>query len=154
MDRIEVAGLRALGALGVQMHNGQEVTEFARMIKGPDEILAMHVNADMVRPGVRFTELSRNGHCLPQSCRAQRYGVMFHGVELCDEYPCIRYPEDLESYGYEGALQAGMALCVEAYVGVVGGRDGIKLENPLLVTETGFELLTHYPFEDFCVISG
>ena len=32
----------------------------------------IHVNADMVRPGVRFTELSRNGHRLPQSCRAQR----------------------------------------------------------------------------------
>jgi Xaa-Pro aminopeptidase len=262
VDRIEVAGLRALDALGVQVQNGQEVTEFARMIKGPDEILAMrcavasceasiaemrqamragatendvwaalhagnirrggewietrilssgprtnpwyqesgprvlsdgdllsfdtdlvgvygfcvdmsrswicgdveptaeqkrlyriahehiHVNAEMVRPGARFTDLTRNGHRLPQSCRAQRYGVMFHGVGLCDEYPCIRYPEDLESYGYEGELQAGMALCVEAYVGEVGGRDGIKLENQLLVTETGFELLTHYPFED------
>ncbi|CAI3800983.1 hypothetical protein DBADOPDK_02679 [Pseudomonas sp. MM223] len=41
VDRIEVAGLRALDALGVQVHSGQEVTEFARLIKGPDEILAM-----------------------------------------------------------------------------------------------------------------
>ncbi|MFJ4345510.1 dimethylsulfonioproprionate lyase DddP [Pseudomonas sp. NPDC089401] len=261
VDRIEVAGLRALDALGVQVHNGQEVTEFARLIKGPDEILAMrcavasceasiaemrqamqagatendvwaalhsgnirrggewietrilssgprtnpwfqesgprvlsdgdllsfdtdligvygfcvdmsrswicgdrepsaeqkrlyriahehiHVNAEMVRPGVRFTELTRNGHRLPESCRAQRYGVMFHGVGLCDEYPSIRYPEDLESYGYEGELQPGMALCVEAYVGEVGGRDGIKLENQLLVTESGYEVLTQYPFE-------
>lgn len=262
VDRIEVAGLRALDALGVQVHNGQEVTEFARLIKGPDEILAMrcavasceaaiaemrqamragatendvwaalhsgnirrggewietrilssgprtnpwyqesgprvlsdgdllsfdtdligvygfcvdmsrswicggleptaeqkrlyriahehvHVNADMVKPGVHFSALTRNGHRLPESCRAQRYGVMFHGVGLCDEYPCIRYPEDFEAYGYEGELQPGMALCVEAYVGEVGGRDGIKLENQLLVTETGYELLTHYPFED------
>jgi len=262
VDRIEVAGLRALDALGVQVHNGQAVTEFARLIKGPDEILAMrcavasceaaiaemrqamragvtendvwaalhsgnirrggewietrilssgprtnpwyqesgprvlsdgdllsfdtdligvygfcvdmsrswmcggleptaeqkrlyriahehiHVNADMVKPGVRFSELTANGHRLPESCRAQRYGVMFHGVGLCDEYPCIRYPEDFDAYGYEGELQPGMALCVEAYVGEVGGRDGIKLENQLLVTETGYEVLTHYPFED------
>ncbi len=262
VDRIEVAGLRALDALGVQIHSGQEVTEFARMIKGPDEILAMrcavasceaavaemhqamragvtendvwaalhagnirrggewietrilssgprtnpwfqesgprvlsdgdllsfdtdligvygmcvdmsrswicggleptaeqkrlyriaheHVtqNIEMIKPGVRFTELTINGHRLPESCREQRYGVMFHGVGLCDEYPCIRYPEDLQSYGYEGVLQPGMALCVEAYVGEVGGRDGIKLENQLLVTETGYELLTHYPFDD------
>lgn len=262
VDRIEVAGLRALDALGVQVHNGQEVTEFARAIKGPDEILAMrcavasceaavaemrqamragvtendvwaalhagnirrggewietrilssgprtnpwfqesgprvlsdgdllsfdtdligvygfcvdmsrswicgdlqptaeqkrlyriaheHIsrNIEMIEPGVRFTELTRNGHRLPESCRAQRYGVMFHGVGLCDEYPSIRYPEDLDAYGYEGELQAGMALCVEAYVGEVGGRDGIKLENQLLVTEDGYELLTHYPFED------
>ncbi|WEL89210.1 hypothetical protein P0D90_04595 [Pseudomonas sp. CBSPCBW29] len=54
----------------------------------------------------------------------------------------------MASYGYEGELQAGMALCVEAYVGEVGGRDGIKLENQLLVTETGYELLTRYPFDD------
>jgi Xaa-Pro aminopeptidase len=262
VDRIEVAGLRALDALGVQVHNGQAVTEFARLIKGPDEILAMRcavasceaaiaemrqamragvtendvwaalhsgnirrggewietrilssgprtnpwyqesgprvlsdgdllsfdtdligvygfcvdmsrswmcggleptaeqkrlyriahehiqVNADMVKPGVRFSELTANGHRLPESCRAQRYGVMFHGVGLCDEYPCIRYPEDFDAYGYEGELQPGMALCVEAYVGEVGGRDGIKLENQLLVTETGYEVLTHYPFED------
>ena len=74
--------------------------------------------------------------------------MLYHGVGLCDEYPCIRYPEDLESYGYEGELQAGMALCVEAYVGEVGGQDGIKLENQLLVTETGYELLTHYPFDE------
>ncbi|EJT85903.1 metallopeptidase-like protein [Pseudomonas putida S11] len=40
------------------------------------------------------------------------------------------------------------ALCVEAYIGEVGGRDGIKLENQLLVTETGYELLTHYPFDN------
>ncbi|MCH7302112.1 M24 family metallopeptidase, partial [Pseudomonas capeferrum] len=41
VDRIEVAGVRALDALGVQLFNGQEVTEFARLIKGPDEIKAM-----------------------------------------------------------------------------------------------------------------
>ncbi|WP_256678494.1 hypothetical protein [Pseudomonas sp. CM25] len=35
---------------------------------------------------------------------------------LCDEYPSIGYPEDPESYGYEGELQAGMALCVEACI--------------------------------------
>lgn len=77
----------------------------------------IHFNAGMVKPGVRFTELTRNGHRLPERCREQRYGVMFHGVGLCDEYPSIRYPEDLESYGYEGELQPGMALCVEVLWG-------------------------------------
>ncbi|WP_258198002.1 hypothetical protein [Pseudomonas capeferrum] len=41
-----------------------------------------------------------------------------------------------------------MALCVEAYVGEVGGRDGIKLESQLLGTEQGCEVLTYYPFDD------
>ncbi|MCY1313805.1 Dimethlysulfonioproprionate lyase DddP [compost metagenome] len=97
---------------------------------------------------MKFTELTAKGHRLPEEFRAQRYGVMFHGVGLCDEYPCIRYPEDVESYGYEGELQPGMALCVEAYVGAVGGKDGIKLENQILVTEDGCENLTSYPFDE------
>ncbi|CAI8876635.1 Dimethylsulfonioproprionate lyase DddP [Pseudomonas jessenii] len=262
IDRIEVAGVRALDALDVNICSGQEITELARVIKGPEEIKAMrcavasceasvaemhqalragatendiwsvlhsgnirrggewietrilssgprtnpwyqesgprvlsdgdllsfdtdligtygmcvdmsrswicggveptaeqkrlyriaheHItrNTDLIKPGVRFTELTAKAHRLPESCRAQRYGVMFHGVGLCDEYPCIRYPEDVKSYGYEGELQAGMALCVEAYIGEVGGRDGIKLENQLLVTDDGYELLTRYPFDD------
>jgi Xaa-Pro aminopeptidase len=39
-------------------------------------------------------------------------------------------------------------LSVKAYVGEVGGKDGIKLETQLLVTETGYELLTKYPFKE------
>ena len=105
-------------------------------------------NTQMVRPGISFAEMTAQGHRLPESCRAQRYGVMFHGVGLCDEYPCIRYPEDFESHGYAGELEPGMALCVEAYIGEVGGKDGIKLENQLLVTETGYELRSKYPFEE------
>lgn len=104
-------------------------------------------NAELVKPGMSFSDLTWLSHRLPEACRAQRYGVMFHGVGLCDEYPSIRYPEDYESYGYDGKLVPGMALCVEAYVGEVGGSDGIKLENQLLVTETGYEVLTKYPFE-------
>ncbi len=70
-----------------------------------------------------------------------------HGVGLCDEYPSIRYPEDLEGHGYDGVLEPGMALCVEAYVGAVGGKEGVKLEDQVIITEDGFENLTNYPFE-------
>ncbi len=41
VDRIEVVGVRALDALAIEICSGQEVTEFARMIKGPEEIKAM-----------------------------------------------------------------------------------------------------------------
>ncbi|MEL6746839.1 MAG: M24 family metallopeptidase, partial [Pseudomonadota bacterium] len=89
----------------------------------------------------------RNGHRLPEAYRAQRYGVMFHGVGLCDEYPSIRYPEDWEECGYDGVLEPGMVLCVEVYAGAVGGPYGVKLEDQVLVTETGYELLSHTPME-------
>ncbi|RMH45041.1 MAG: aminopeptidase P family protein [Alphaproteobacteria bacterium] len=41
VDKIMVHGLRALDAAGIEVMDGEEVTEKARAIKGPDEILAM-----------------------------------------------------------------------------------------------------------------
>lgn len=33
-------------------------------------------------------------------------------------------------------------------MGAVGERDGLKLEQQVLVTDTGIEYLTSYPFEE------
>ena len=41
-----------------------------------------------------------------------------------------------------------MVMCVEAYVGADGGKIGVKLEDQVLITETGYENLTSYPFEE------
>ena len=116
----------------------------------------IEVNAELVKPGVTFRELTFEGHQLPEEFRAQRYGVRFHGVGLCDEYPSIRYPEDYEEGGFPsgdweqyGVLQPGMTLCVEVYAGAVGGREGVKLEDQLLVTETGVENLTNCPHDPY-----
>lgn len=104
-------------------------------------------NMEILKPGMTFEEVTRSGLLLPEKYRPQRYGVMMHGVGLCDEYPSIRYPEDIEGHGYDGVLEPGMALCVEAYVGAVGGKEGVKLEDQVIITEDGFENLTNYPFE-------
>ena len=261
VDKIQIAGLRALDEAGVQVMDGEELMERVRAIKGPDEILAMrcainaceasiaemreltepgmtendvwaelhksnirrggewietrilssgqrtnpwfqecgprvigndeilafdtdligcygmctdisrswfigdgqptqrqkdrhrvaydHImtNAELVRPGISFQELTEQGHHLPDEFIAQRYGSKFHGVGLCDEWPAIKYPIDWEERGYSGVLEPGMMLCVEAYVGEVGGPDGIKLEDQLLVTENGFENMVSCPFD-------
>lgn len=41
VDKVMLHGLRALQAQGLQIMEGEEVTEKARAVKGPDEILAM-----------------------------------------------------------------------------------------------------------------
>ena len=105
-------------------------------------------NTELVKPGVTFQELTEGGHHLPDKYIPQRYGSKFHGVGLCDEWPAIKYPIDWEERGYSGVLEAGMMLCVEAYVGEVGGPDGIKLEDQLLVTENGVENMTRCPFDE------
>jgi len=262
VDRIEVAGVDALRRFGIEVHEGQAVTELARVIKGPDEIAAMrcavescsrsiaamreaarpgltendvwavlhaenirrggewietrllssgprtnpwfqecgprvignnellafdtdlvgpygicvdisrtwfigggqpephmielhqvaleHIetNKQLLRPGVGFLELTEKAHRLPEPYREQRYGVVFHGVGLCDEYPSIRYPEDVQEHGFDGILEAGMVLTAEAYVGAVGGPYGVKLEDQVLITEDGPETLNHDPFDE------
>ncbi len=261
VDKIEIAGLRALERAGFEVFPGQEVTELARVIKGSDEIRAMrcsiaaceaamaemeaaieagkseneiwavlhagnikrggewletrifssgprtnpwfqesgprivadgellaldtdmvgtygmccdisrtwlcgeveptdyqkwlyqvsyeHImtNMELLGPGVAFREITEKAHRLPESCIPNRYGVVMHGVGLCDEYPCIRYREDFDSYGYDGVFEPGMVICVEVYLGEDGGREGIKLEDQVLITDDGYENLTRYPFE-------
>ena len=262
VDKIEIAGLRALEKLGMEVFEGQEVTEIARVIKCPDEVRALrcavaaceaamdemrevmvagnseneiwaalhagnikrggewietrilssgprtnpwfqesgpriisdgellafdtdligtfgmccdisrtwlcgdvepdaeqkriyriaydHIltNMELLKPGISFSEITEKAQRLPDNCIPNRYGVVMHGVGLCDEYPAIRYREDFESYGYDGLIEPGMVICVEAYVGEVGGKNGVKLEDQVLITENGYENMTKYPFEE------
>ena len=105
------------------------------------------VNMELLKPGLTFKELTFGGHQLDVKYRPLQYGVKYHGVGLCDEYPAIMYPEHWEN-AYDGVLEPGMALCVEAYIGEVNGGEGVKLENQVVITDTGYELLTHYPFDE------
>jgi len=261
VDKIEIAGLRALDDLGIDITNGQEVMELARLVKGPDEIKAMrcslasteismqlmkdatrpgisendvwsvmhaenirrggewiecrllssgprtnpwfqesgprvmqngellafdtdligpygicadlsrtwmigdraptdeqkrlyrvtydHIkyNESILKPGMTFEEVTRQSQPLEDEFRDGRYGVLMHGVGLCDEYPSIRYPEDYDEHGYNGEIVPGMTLCVEAYMGSKNGGEGVKLEDQILVTDNGVENLTRFPFE-------
>ena len=74
--------------------------------------------------------------------------MVAHGVGLTDEYPAIYYPEDAEASGYDGVLEAGMTICVESYVGEEGGPGGVKLEQQVLITPSGAEVISRYPLED------
>ncbi|RWD96627.1 MAG: aminopeptidase P family protein, partial [Mesorhizobium sp.] len=105
-------------------------------------------NMAMLKPGVSFTELTQRSHKLPPKFVEQRYGVMMHGIGLCDEYPAILYPEDFIPGAFDYVLEPGMTLCVEAYIGAVGGREGVKLEEQVLVTESGVLNLTRCPFDE------
>ena len=60
----------------------------------------------------------------------------------------LSFAEDMEASGYDARLEAGMTVCVESYMGEVGGAEGVKLEQQVLITETGTELLSTFPFED------
>ncbi len=54
---------------------------------------------------------------------------------------------DYPTKGYDGVLEEGMTLCVESFIGVEGGKEGVKLEEQVLITEYGIEQLSSYPLE-------
>jgi Xaa-Pro aminopeptidase len=117
-------------------------------------ISAMHHGLDhiaqnmaMLKPGVTISELVHNGHQLAPEYWAQKYSCKMHGVGLCDEWPYVPYPDHWVEGAFDVALEPGMVLCVEALVSPEGGDFSIKLEDQVVITETGFENLTRYPFD-------
>ena len=104
-------------------------------------------NTAILRPGMSFREVAERRWPIPEEFLANRYTGMIHGVGLADEYPAIGSLPDFETEDYDGTIEPGMTLCVESYIGAVGGREGVKLEEQVLVTETGIEPLSRYPLE-------
>ena len=104
-------------------------------------------NMELIRPGVSFKELTFGGHALDQEFQKGKYGCKMHGVGLCDEWPHICYPDHYEDGAFEYVAEPGMVFCVEALVGAENADFSIKLEDQVLVTETGYENLTRYPFD-------
>ena len=108
----------------------------------------IHHNMALLKPGLGFKELSEIAWKMPESCLPNRYSVIVHGVGLCDEYPGVVYREDFAKGGYDGVFEPGMTVCVESYMGEVGGDEGVKLEQQVLIGENGVELLSTFPFEE------
>ena len=40
-----------------------------------------------------------------------------------------------------------MVFCVESYIGSPASGQGVKLEDQLLITDTGIEIMNDYPSE-------
>ena len=103
-------------------------------------------NSRLIKSGVSFREFTEKSWVLPEEYYGNRYSVMVHGIGLCDEWPAIRYPTD----GGErsGVFEKNMTITVESYIGKVGGKEGVKLEQQYLVGQNGLELMSHHPLED------
>jgi Xaa-Pro dipeptidase len=115
-----------------------------------DSLLSMRA---ALRPGLSFREYAASVPAIPEKYLPLRYDLMVHGAGLEDEGPIIYYdgqgdnPED--EY-----IQENMALCLECYIGAAGGSCGVKLEDQLLVTAGGSELLCAYPYDSRLLGAG
>ena len=104
-------------------------------------------NINLIHPGVSFSTLQKNAYPVNEAFHQNAYPCIVHGVGMCDEYPHI-HPNFRGPLPYDGIIGEGMTLCVESYMGAVGEQNGVKLEQQVLVTDSGVEILTQYPFEE------
>lgn len=105
-------------------------------------------NMALLRPGMSFAEFGELSWKMPDIYVPNRYAEMVHGIGFGVEFPVIYYPEDHETWQYAGTFQEGMCVCVESYIGAVGGDEGVKLEQPVLITKDGPAPLSDCPFEE------
>ena len=102
----------------------------------------------ILRPHMGFRDYAREAWDIPDRYYANRYYLSAHGVGMTGEYPYLYHQGDFPDAGYDGEILPGMTICVESYIGLDGGAEGVKLEEQVLVTESGIEVLSQFPFEE------
>ena len=104
-------------------------------------------NIGLLYPGMSFADYASRAFRLPDAYLPNRYADLVHGCGLGVEYPFVLYPEDADDGMYDGQFEANTIVCVESYVGAPGGPEGVKLEQPVLITENGPEVLAALPLD-------
>jgi Xaa-Pro aminopeptidase len=105
-------------------------------------------NIDIIKPGLTYREVSQRAWKIPEAYVERRYTSVMHGVGMHGETPFIAHAQDFAAYGGNGVLEPGMVVSVESYIGEVGGSEGVKLEEEVLITAGGKELISRFPFEE------
>jgi len=110
-----------------------------------DQILT---NIELIKPGLSFKEFGERCWPVPDEYVPNRYMMMIHGAGLVDEFPTVAYAADYADWGYDGYFQENMVVCVESYIGAVGGGQGVKLEQQVLITSAGAVPMSSDPMID------
>jgi Xaa-Pro dipeptidase len=104
----------------------------------------VHGNIPDMRAGASFEELGeRLKQRLPAELDALKYPFIAHGAGLADEYPCVKWDNH-----HPGVLETGMVMSVECYAGPQGAGEGVKLEEQIVITESGPEILSAAPYDE------
>nr|WP_240982656.1 Xaa-Pro peptidase family protein [Streptomyces sp. S3(2020)] len=94
-------------------------------------------NVELIQPGMSFAEFGAKCWAVPAEFVPRRYMMLVHGAGLADESPVVTCAADREQSGYDGVFEEGMVVCAESFIGEVGGREGVKLEEQVLITAQG-----------------
>ncbi|MFT3816696.1 MAG: Xaa-Pro peptidase family protein [Rubrivivax sp.] len=104
-------------------------------------------NLSLLKAGMSFRDFADAAWKQPADVAPNRYPLVAHGIGMYDEFPTIYHASDWQGRGFDGEIEENMVLCIESYIGKVGGSEGVKLERQVLVTRDGAVPLDKYPFE-------
>jgi Xaa-Pro aminopeptidase len=105
-------------------------------------------NIELIKPGLSFREFSERCWPVPETYVPNRYMMMIHGAGMVDEYPIVAYVADWEDWGYDDHFDENMVVCVESFIGEAGAKEGVKLEQQVLITASGAVPMSSAPFID------
>ena len=105
-------------------------------------------NIAILKPGMTYREVAEKAWKIPERYYDRRYPSVIHGVGMHGETPLVAHWGDFDKFSTDDVLAPGLTVSVESYIGEVGGPEGVKLEEEVLITETGVERLSRYPFDD------
>ncbi len=126
--------------------NGRPTDDQRRLYA--DAFEQLQHNLALLKPGLETREFAEKAWPLPDIYAVNRYADIGHGAGMSVEYPFIPYLTDFEESGYDAVIQENMVMCVESYVGALGGSQGVKLEQQVHITAAGAVPLSTYPFEE------
>lgn len=103
----------------------------------------------LYRAGTSFQEIAEKSPEVPDEYKENRYTILAHGDGMSDEYPAIFFPDrsDTGLGNYPGQLEENMVISVESSWGRVSGLEQVKLEEQIIVTKNGPEVISQAPFD-------
>ena len=104
-------------------------------------------NVALIKPGAAYAEIAERAWPVPEEHQGSRYYVVGHGLGLSGEFPNIPHKVPGQPYPLEGCVEPGMIICIESYIGSAAAGQGVKLEEQLLVTDSGVERLSTFPYD-------
>jgi Xaa-Pro dipeptidase len=103
----------------------------------------------LFKPGALFPDIAAQAPEFPDVYKANRYILLAHGVGMSDEWPSLYFPDvSWSGFGNDpDQVEENMVICVEALVGKENGNQSVKLEEQIIVTARGPEVISSAPFD-------
>ena len=105
-------------------------------------------NTTLIQPGISFRDLVERSASLPATVSRRATACSITASGWPTNTRRCRMPATGRDDMPDGVLEPGMVLCVESYIGRLGGHEGVKIEEQILITETGNEQLSTYPLDE------